>query len=34
MARGRTLNQKMAYHLLCDSSRIVALHGASQLFQF
>ncbi len=31
-SRQEVLNQKMAYHLLCDSARVVALNGASQAF--
>jgi histidinol-phosphate/aromatic aminotransferase/cobyric acid decarboxylase-like protein len=31
-SRQDVLNQKMAYHLLCDNTRVVALNGASQVF--
>lgn len=31
-SRQDVLNQKMAYHLLCDHARVVALNGASQVF--
>ena len=31
-SRQDVLNQKMAYHLLCDHTRVVALNGASQVF--
>jgi histidinol-phosphate/aromatic aminotransferase/cobyric acid decarboxylase-like protein/choline kinase len=31
-SRQDVLNQKMAYHLLCDHKRVVALNGASQVF--
>ncbi|HWI16777.1 MAG TPA: aminotransferase class I/II-fold pyridoxal phosphate-dependent enzyme, partial [Vicinamibacterales bacterium] len=28
----RVLNQKLAWHLLCDASRVQVLHGASQIY--
>lgn len=31
-SRQEVLNQKLAYHLLCESSRVIALNGASQVF--
>ena len=31
-SRQDVLNQKMAYHLLCDNTRVIALNGASQVF--